>query len=159
MQWLCCRKTSRLPFQSGEVKVQRVKLELVHSDLMGTLKFKTIAGERYVLTLVDDSTRRGWIYLLKQKGDTLKSFKDWKALVENQTQSSVKILRTDNGGEYISKEFETFLKKKGITHELTVPYSPQKNGVAERFNRTLIEMARSMMHGKDVPKHLWGEAK
>ena len=60
--------------------------------------------------------------------------------------------------EYISAEFEEYMKKEGITHQLTVPYSPQQNGVAERFNGTLMEMARSMLHGANLPKGFWGEA-
>ena len=79
-------------------------------------------------------------------------------MVEKQTRKSVKILRSDNGGEYLSKEFDEYLTSEGILHQTSVPGSPQQNGLAERFNRTLMEMARSMIHGANLPKTLWGEA-
>ena len=69
-----------------------------------------------------------------------------------------KTFRTDNGGEYTSSQFENYLKAEGIRHELTVPKTPQQNGVAERLNRTLVEMARSMLLDSKLPKKFWGEA-
>ena len=70
----------------------------------------------------------------------------------------VKVLRTDNGGEYTSKEFEQYLKKQGTQHELTVPKTPQQNGVAELTNRTLLETIRSMLADSEFPKQFWAEA-
>ena len=70
----------------------------------------------------------------------------------------ISTLRTDNGGEYVSKEFEEFLKSKGIRHKLTVPYSPAQNGIAERLNRTLMESARTMIRFAKIPDSYWGEA-
>jgi transposase InsO family protein len=67
-------------------------------------------------------------------------------------------LRTDRGGEYTSNYFQSYLKNQGIQHQLTAPYSPQQNGVAERFNRTIIEMAKSMMHNANLPYTFWAEA-
>ncbi|CAB4038208.1 Retrovirus-related Pol poly from transposon TNT 1-94 [Paramuricea clavata] len=92
------------------------------------------------------------------KDEVLAKFKEFVNLATNLTGKSVKTLRTDNGGEYCSKEFESFLKEKGIVHQLTVPYNPAQNGVSERMNRTLVESARSMMsHGK-TPVEFWAEA-
>lgn len=88
----------------------------------------------------------------------LSKFKEFVNLVTNLTGKSIKTLRTDNGSEYCSKEFESFLKAKGIVHQLTVPYNPAQNSVSERMNRTLVKSARSMMsHGK-TPVELWAEA-
>jgi len=98
------------------------------------------------------------VYLLKHKSETLARFKEWKTMVEKQFGESVKRLRSDNGGEYISSEWEVLLKGEGIVHELTVPNTPEQNGVAERFNRTLVEMGRCMIHGASLKKHFWGEA-
>ena len=70
---------------------------------------------------------------------------------------SVKIFCTDNGGEFTSDEFENYLKKEGIKHELTIPKCPEQNGVAERFNRTLVEMVRSMLADSELPKSFWAE--
>ncbi|GJS06698.1 retrovirus-related pol polyprotein from transposon TNT 1-94 [Tanacetum coccineum] len=79
-------------------------------------------------------------------------------LVEVQSGSTLRILRTDNGGEYTSNEFEYFLRQQGVIHQVTVPYSPQQNGVSERKNRTIVEMARSMLYEKKLPKTFWAKA-
>ena len=85
-------------------------------------------------------------------------FKEWKTDVEKSLGQSVKIFRSDNGGEFTSTEFEEYLKKEGIKHELTIPKCPEQNGVAERLNRTLIEMVRSMLADSELPKLFWAEA-
>ena len=89
----------------------------------------------------------GWTYLLQHKGDTFATFVEWKALVERQSGRSLKVLRSDNGGEYVGRNFRDYLGKEGIQHQFTVPHNPEQNRVAERYNRTLLEMARSMMLG------------
>jgi len=78
--------------------------------------------------------------------------------VENKTEKSIKTLRSDNGGEYINKRFEAYLKAHGIHHQRTTPYTPQQNGVAERANRTIVERARSMIHDRELEYEYWGEA-
>ena len=83
---------------------------------------------------------------MKQKSEVVDKFKEFEAEVTNETGLSIGTLRTDNGGEYVSKVFEEFLKHRVIRHECTVPYTPEQNGVAERLNRTLMESARSMMY-------------
>ena len=85
-------------------------------------------------------------------------FLEWKALVEKATKKKIRTLRTDNGGEYTSTQFQEYLKAEGIRHELTVPKTPQQNGVAERLNRTLVETARSMLLDAKLPKQFWAEA-
>lgn len=79
-------------------------------------------------------------------------------MAERQTGCKIKALRSDNGREYINKRFDDFLKQHGIVRQLSVPYSPQQNGVAERANRTLVEMARSMLVHSNMPVFLWAEA-
>eukprot|EP00253_Pinus_taeda_P027759 PITA_27759 len=95
----------------------------------------------------DDFSRNTWIYFLKKKYEVFDRFKEFKALVENRTKKKIKVLRTDNGEEFCSKEFEEFCKKCGIALQKTTPYTPQENGVAERVNKTLMERARSMLSG------------
>ncbi|CAB4035877.1 Retrovirus-related Pol poly from transposon TNT 1-94 [Paramuricea clavata] len=82
---------------------------------------------------------------------------EWKALVETSTGRRLKVFRTDNGGEYTSTEFENYLKKEGITHQLTVPKTPEQNGVAERMNRTLVESVRSMLADAQLPHRFWAK--
>jgi len=95
---------------------------------------------------------------MANKGEVLTKFKTFKAWAETQSGRKIKILRCDNGKEYLSKEFDNFLAQNGIQRQLTAPYCPEQNGVAERVNRTVIEKARSMMHDKDIPIAFWAEA-
>ena len=85
-------------------------------------------------------------------------FKEFEATTTNEVGKAIGTLRTDNGGEYLFTEFQNYLKVKGIRHELTVPHSPQQNGVAERMNRTLVESARSMIAHAGVSNIFWAEA-
>ena len=77
--------------------------------------------------------------------------------VGNQSERRIETLRTDNGGEYTSKEFEAFCKDAGIKRELTTPYNPQQNGVAERKNKIIMEAVKTMIHDQDLPMHIWTE--
>eukprot|EP00253_Pinus_taeda_P017465 PITA_17465 len=85
-------------------------------------------------------------------------FKQFRALVENSTGRTIKCLRTDNGGEFTSKEFDSYCKDAGIERHKTTVYTPQQNGVAERMNKTLLERARSMLSNAGLQKELWTEA-
>ena len=82
----------------------------------------------------------------------------FKALIENQIEKKIKILRTDNGTEYESNEFHDFCKEASIKRETTTPYTPEQNGVAERKNCTIMEAIRAMLHDQSLPKFLWAEA-
>ena len=96
--------------------------------------------------------------MLKRKADVLNVFKQFKVMVEKRTGKSIKCLRTDNGGEFTSGEFEQYCKDEGIVRHKTVVYTPQQNGVAERMNRTLMERARSMISNANLQKELWAKA-
>ena len=89
---------------------------------------------------------------------SIQKFKEFKALIENHTEKKIKTFRSDNGREFTSNEFKELCKDSGIKRELTTPYNPQQNGVAERKNRTIMEAARAMLHDQDLPIHLWVEA-
>eukprot|EP00253_Pinus_taeda_P021650 PITA_21650 len=98
----------------------------------------------------DDFSRNTWIYFLKKKSEAFDRFKEFKALVENQTEKKIMVLRTDNCGEFCSKEFEEFCKKCGIAQQKTMPYTPEKNGFAERMNKMLMERERCMPNGTEL---------
>ena len=134
------------------------KLQVIFSDVCGPIQNETPGGNKYFVTFIDEFTRKLWIYLIRRKSDVLSIFKKFKALVEKQCGESIEILRTDGGGEYVSTEFNEFCESEGIIHDVTPPYTPQHNGVAERKNRTLLNMVRSMLKSKNLPKYLWGEA-
>ena len=133
-------------------------LGIVHSDVCGPLQEASIGGSRYFVTFIDDFSRFTWVYFLKSKSQVFDCFKEFVNMAETSTGGKVKILRSDNGGEYKSKSMSEFRKSRGIVHELTVPYTPEQNGVAERMNRTLVESARSMMSHAKLPVRFWAEA-
>ena len=131
-------------------------LGLIHSDVCGKMSKKSLGGAEYFLTFIDDKSRFTWVYFLRTKGEVFEKFQEWQSMVEKASGKKVKVLRSDNGGEYTSHEFQRYLKKEGIRHETTIPKTPEQNGVAERMNRTLVEMARSMLHTMD--RKFWAEA-
>jgi transposase InsO family protein len=139
-------KQHRKPFPSDGGMRATKPLEIVHSDVCGPMRTTSLGGARYFVTYIDDFSRKVWVYLLKSKGECLEKFKEFKALVETQSEHKIKVFRSDNGGEYISKGFKGFLKAHDIEKQTFTPYRPQQNGVAERANRTLVEMARNMLH-------------
>jgi transposase InsO family protein len=118
----------------------------------------SISGYVYYVSFIDDYSRKTWIYFLKSKDEVFSKFKEFKALIENLSERKIKILRSDNGGEYTSKEFVNFYRDIGIKRELTTPYNPQQNGVAERKNKTIMETVKTMIHDQDLPMCLWAEA-
>ena len=94
----------------------------------------------------------------KKSEEVLQRFQEFKTLMENQTGRKIRVLRSDNGGEYTSKEFDGFCRQEGIRRQLTVPYTPEQNKVAERKNRSIVGVARAMLHDQSLPFFLWAEA-
>ena len=151
-------KIHRSSFPTCGGKRAKAPLELVHSDVCGKVNSRSLSGAEYFLTFVDDQTRYIWIYILKQKSQVFKCFQNWKAMLEKSSGCKVIALCTDNGGEYTSTEFQSYLQKEGIRHQFTVPRTPEQNGVAERLNHTLIESVRSMLCGTNLTQKFWAEA-
>lgn len=108
--------------------------------------------------VIDDNTRYMWTMFLKKKSEALSNFKNLKEVVEKETGKKIGTFRTDRGGEFVSEEFNTFHDGFGIKGHLTAPYTPQQNGVVERRNRTMMEMARSILNHMHMPNYHWGEA-
>ncbi|KAI5351827.1 hypothetical protein L3X38_004718 [Prunus dulcis] len=133
-------------------------LELVHTDICGPMQIASMSENRYFLLFIDDYTRMAWVYFLINKSNAFECFKKFKAMTELQSGHKVKSLRSDRGGEFMSNEFLAYCSEAGIQRQLTVAYSPQQNGVVERKNRTVIEMAKSMLHEKSLPYEFWAEA-
>jgi transposase InsO family protein len=142
-------------FLKSDSKAEGV-LELIHLDVCGPMPSTSLSGYVYYVPFIDDYSSKTWVYFLKSKDEVLGKFKEFKALMENLSERKIKILGSDNGGEYTSKEFVRFCKVGGIKRELTTPYNPQQNGVAERKNITIMEAVK--IHDQDLPMHLWEEA-
>ena len=118
----------------------------------------SLSGYVYYASFIDDYSHKTWIYFLKKKDEVFERFKEFKALRENLSERKIKILRSDNGGEFTSNEFNDFCKEAGIKRELTIPYNSQQNGMLERKNRSIMEAVKSMIHDQDLPMYLWVEA-
>lgn len=159
----CCEvcavcKISKKPFKEyKQVRTQQL-LEVVHTDIFGPVRIPSAAGSLYFISFIDDFSRYVTVYFMNKKSEALKCFKEYKSLVENHTGYKIKAMRSDNGKEYINNEFCQYLKINGIQHQTTVAYTPQLNGIAERANRTLVEMSRCMLEENNVPHYLWAEA-
>ena len=162
-------KMQKKPFPKQSQHRAARPYEIVHSDVCGPMQVESKGGGRYVLTFTDDYSRYTTAYFIKSKSEVLSKFMEYVNSVEKHTGSHItklnilseedfKVLRSDNGGEYTSNRFAKFCAEKGITHEFTVPYCPQQNGVAEWMNRTIMEGARLMLYHAKLPLEFWAEA-
>ncbi|KAH9666242.1 Integrase catalytic domain-containing protein [Citrus sinensis] len=150
-------KKTRVKFGTTNHDTREI-LEYVHSDVWGPTKTASIGGSHYFATFIDDFSRRVWVYTMRAKDEVLEIFVKWKKLVETQTGRKIKVLRSDNGGEYTSDLFLQVCQNEGIKRHFTMRYTPQQNGVAERMNRTLLEKVRCMLSNAGLEKKFWVEA-
>jgi transposase InsO family protein len=118
-------KHRKQPFHDSTSRACR-KLELIHSDLCGPMPVPSANGNKYIMSFIDDYTRMCWVYLLKDKSQAFETFKIFHVWIQNEAQSRIGSLHTDNGKEYTSNEFESYLHQHGIKHQTTVPYNPQQ---------------------------------
>ncbi|KAG6613824.1 Transposon-encoded protein [Phytophthora cinnamomi] len=162
-QWELCDgcslgKQTRVSYMKSSPNRAKQVLEVVHSDVCGPMQTSTFGGKRYFVTFIDDKSHFCVVYLMRNKSEVTAKFAEFVALAETQTGKRVKTLRSDNGGEYTSREMAKFCSDRGIVQKFTPPYTPQLNGVAERMNRTLVECARCMLEHAGLSKGYWGEA-
>ncbi|CAI7864788.1 unnamed protein product, partial [Closterium sp. NIES-53] len=150
-------KFTRYPFSSSEATA-KAPLDEVVMDVVGPLKLGAARAE-YFLTIEDVYTRMTWVYVLSKKSGMAETVKtNWLPMVERQQDRLVKAICTDRGGEFLSKEFSLWLKKNGIRHSLTMPYSPAMNGIAERVNRTITETAHGLLIEAGLLDYFWPDA-
>ena len=144
-------------FPQGKSWMAKAALEIVHSDICRPTTPCSNGGKRYILTFIDDFSCKSWVYFLQEKSEAYLAFKSYKALVEKEVSSPIKIIHTDRGGEYNSHEFASFYETHGIKRQLTTAYTPQHNGVCERKNRTILNMVQSLLIRSCIPKSFWPE--
>ena len=132
----CCvkGKLARKPFPQVSVSKTQATLDLIHTDVCGPIQTKTPGNKRYILRIIDDHSRYTTVHLVKFKNKATPLIKQFVEFTKTQ------------------------FNKKGIRMQYTIAYTPQQNGVAERQNRTLCEMARCMLIDADMHKRYWGEA-
>lgn len=133
-------------------------LSLVHTDICGPINKTSAGGARYFATFFYDYSRYVFVYFLKTRDQIFEVFKDFVIFAEKQCGKKLKTIRSDTGREYLSRELKDFLTANGIKRQLSVAYTPQQNGVAERANRSLVEMARSMLVHSEIDESFWTEA-
>lgn len=131
---------------------------LVHSDVWGPAPIVGGNGFKYFVTFIDDCTRMTWVYFLKHKSEVFDKFILFLNLVKTQFQTTIKILRSDNGGEFVNHVMSDFFVLSGLIHQTSCAYTPEQNGVAERKNRIILEITRSVMIESRIPTFLWPEA-
>ncbi|GJY24301.1 retrovirus-related pol polyprotein from transposon TNT 1-94 [Tanacetum coccineum] len=149
-------KMTKKPFPHSNERAKDL-LGIIHTDVCGPLRHVSRQGASYFITFTDDYSRYGYVYLLKHKHEVFETFKVFKNEVENQLGKTIKAIRSDRGGEYISQEFKDYLKANGIVQQLTPPYTPQHNGVSERRNQSATRIL-NMVPTKKVdktPYELW----
>ena len=151
-------KQRRLPFPQQTSFRAKERLGLVHGDLCGPVTPATPGGRRYFLLLVDDLSRYMWVMVLGSKGEAADAIRHAQAAAEAECGRKLRVLRTDNGGEFTAAEFASYCADEGIQRHYTAPYSPQQNGVVERRNQTVVGMARALLKQRGMPAIFWGEA-
>ncbi|XP_071721692.1 uncharacterized protein [Rutidosis leptorrhynchoides] len=136
-------------------------LQLLHIDLMGPMQTTSLGGKTYAFVCVDDFSRFTWVDFLKEKSDAPNAIIKLCTKLNNDrrnTTGTITRIRSDHGKEFENAVITAFCEHSGIAHEFSAPITPQQNGVVERKNRSITEMARTMIHAKKLSYKLWGEA-
>jgi transposase InsO family protein len=126
-------------------------LELIHGDLCGPMTLAIPGGRRYFLLLVDNMSRYMWVVLLDVKTATANAINRLQAAAEAECDRKLRVLRTDNGGEFTVAEFAAYCADEGIHRHFSASYTPQKNGVIERRNQTVVAIAHALLKQRGMP--------
>ncbi|GJW32026.1 retrovirus-related pol polyprotein from transposon TNT 1-94 [Tanacetum coccineum] len=151
-------KSSKKPYKPKSEDTNQEKLYLLHMDLCGPMRVASVNGKKYILVIVDDYSRFTWVKCLRSKDEAPAFIINFLKMIQIRLKEIVRRFRTDNGTEFVNQTLREYYEKVGISHETSVARSPQQNGVVERRNRTLIEVARTMLIYAKAPLFLWAEA-
>ncbi|GKD54892.1 retrovirus-related pol polyprotein from transposon TNT 1-94 [Tanacetum coccineum] len=151
-------KSRKATYKPKTINTIMEVLHTLHMDLCGPLRVQSINGKKYILVIVDDYSRFTWVKFLRSKDETPAFVINLLKQLQVGLNKTVRFVRTDNGTEFVNKDLSDYYESVGITHEKTVPRTPQQNGVVERRNRTLVEAARTMLIFSKAPLFLWAEA-
>ncbi|KAH9651322.1 Integrase catalytic domain-containing protein [Citrus sinensis] len=133
-------------------------LELLHIDLFGPSRYASLNGKYYAFVIVDDYSRYTWVLFLANKDDALDAFKVLCKKLQNEKGHGIVCIKSDHGGEFENHAFESFCNNLGIEHQFSSPRTPQQNGVVERKNRSIQEIAMTMLNENALPKYFWDKA-
>ena len=148
-------KQTRLTLHSRTRKESRPS-DVIFTDVCGPLPVQSLSGKIYFITFSDAHSSYKEVELMSRKSEALSCFINFQVKFERKFDCKVKTVYSDNGGEYLG--LVEYLNKQGIEWEPSAPYTPQQNGVAERLNRTLMEMTRAILSQAGLPDKFWGEA-
>ena len=151
-------KQTRKPYPSLNIASNFKHGEKIHKDVCGPINVESPKGSRYFLLFKDEFTSFRKIYFLKHKSEVFDRFKDYENFAQTQTGNKIKVIRSDNGREYISKQFRKHTIARGIIQEFSSPYTHEQNGRAEREMWTIVESARTMLINNKIDAQLWPEA-
>ncbi|WVZ89841.1 hypothetical protein U9M48_036195 [Paspalum notatum var. saurae] len=132
--------------------------ELLHMHTAGPSRVRSVGGKWYALVIVDDFSHWSWVHFMESKDEAFEFVHDLVLRLRNESGHAMRALRSDNGSEFKNDRFKTFCHSQGLEHQFSSPYVPQQNGVVERKNRTLVEMARTMLDEHMTPRKFWAEA-
>ncbi|GFT95787.1 retrovirus-related Pol polyprotein from transposon TNT 1-94 [Trichonephila clavipes] len=151
-------KSKRVSFKkTGAVRSKR-PLELLHMDLCGPMPTESQGGNKYFLSIIDDYSRKVTVFPIRNKSDVFHTFIRFQKRAKRFLSKKVIAVRTDGGLEFCNKDMDNFLTELGIKHEVTNSYTPEMNGVAERFNLTALDGIKTLLKSSEVPHKFWGEA-
>src|SRR3990170_3205791 len=154
------RKMTKAKHPATTIMTTTRPFELLHVDLFGPNHYSALTNEAslYGFVIVDDYSRYTWVHIVTYKREVQEVFKRFSSRASTNFSVKIKHIRSDNGTEFKNTGLDDYLDELGITHELSAPYTPQQNGVVERKNKTLIEMARTMLDEYKTPLRWWPEA-
>ncbi|WVZ89499.1 hypothetical protein U9M48_035893 [Paspalum notatum var. saurae] len=132
--------------------------ELLHMDTIGPARVASVSGKWYVLVVVDDFSRFSWVFFMEFKVEAFGFVRDLVLRLRNESHKAMRAIHSDNGGEFKNSRFENFCRDLGLEHQFSSPYTPPQNGVVERNNRTLVEMAQTMLDEHRTLRCFWAEA-
>jgi GAG-pre-integrase domain/Integrase core domain len=150
----CTGKQTRKTFSGRKSTAKKVG-DIIHSDVCGPI-LPSLGGHKYFVSFIDEKSRSGTLALLSKKGNVKEAFKAFKTRFEKENDTVIKRMHSDRGGEY--KSLREYLNEEGIILEMTAAYCPESNGIAERFNRSILDKARSMLSHAKLDHEFWGEA-
>nr|GFB14186.1 hypothetical protein [Tanacetum cinerariifolium] len=151
-------KAKRKSFQTRTTLSSKRRLQLLHMDLCGPMRVESINGKKNVLVIVDDYSRYTWTHFLRSKDETPKVLIDFLRLVQRGLHAQVRTIQTDKGTKFLNKTLHAYFAAEGINHQTSIDRTPKQNGVVERWNRTLVEAARTMLSAAKVPLFFWAKA-
>jgi len=150
-------KQTRTSFKTKDMISSNKALDVLHMDFFGPSRTASLAGNFYALVIVDDFSRYTWTLFLVSKNDAYKAFKNMGKVLHNENGYCIKSIRSGHMGEFQNAKFDKFCEKHEIIHSYSAPRTPQQNGVVERKNRSLEELARTMLNESNLPKYLWAD--